>query len=337
MAEGIWSDGELQRVATLYYGHDETTEAIAARTGVSRSTVSRQLKAARDKGIVRITVATDGGTGSIGRQLADRFGIRAHVVPVRETATDAQRLAQVARTAGRLLSETVTSDMVLGLAWGTTVSTTMEHLVPKATRGTVVVQLNGAVHASSTEVLSVSDLLGRACAAFEARPVFFPVPAFFDDPATKAALWRERSIQTVVDLQRSCHVVVFGVGSWTGSLTSQVYDGTYLDQADMADLEAARAVGDVCTTFYRADGSYADLAINQRSSGPGFDQLKDVPRRLCVSASPARATGTIGALRAGVVTDLVVDEQTAQAVLDLEARQRPLRPARSRDARRSGE
>lgn len=56
MSEIPWTTEELHRAATLYYVQDETMQAIATRFGVSRSTVSRQLKEAQDRGIVRITV-----------------------------------------------------------------------------------------------------------------------------------------------------------------------------------------------------------------------------------------------------------------------------------------
>lgn len=315
-----WDDDELRRVATLYYVGDETMETIAGRTGRSRSTVSRQLKAARDRGIVRISVTTGDPAGGIAARLGQAYGIRAHVVPVRESASDGQRLTQVARLAGRLLSDWFDHDMIMGLAWGATVSEVVEHLVPKPTRGSTVVQLNGAVHAGDAELRYVSDLLGSACEAFEATPAFFPVPAFFDDPATKAALWRERSIAGVVRLQERCDLAVFGVGSWAGGRTSQVYAAGYLDVHDLAELKRAGAVGDVCTTFIRGDGSWADLPVNARSSGLDLGRLARLPRRVCVVAGLSRVAVTLGALRAGVVTDLVIDEQTAAALLEAVSR-----------------
>lgn len=316
-----WDNDELRRVATLYYLGEETMEAIALRTGMSRSTVSRQLKAARERGIVRISVATgDPTTRGVGARLSALFGIEAHVVPVRETATDTQRLAQVARFAGRLVSDWFDDNTVMGLAWGRTDSAVLGNLVPKPTRESTVVQLNGAVHADSAEVHYVSDLLGNAVDAFGARAVFFPVPAFFDDPATKAALWRERSIANVVELQRHCDIAVFGVGSWTGDVTSQVYATGYLDANDMNELKKAGAVGDICTTFLRADGSWADLSINKRSSGPNLTEFATIPRRICVVASGSRIAATAAALRAGVITNLIIDEQTATELLNATSR-----------------
>lgn len=315
-----WSDDELRRVATLYHLGDETMESIAQRQQVSRSTVSRQLKLARERGIVRISVDTGRTDQGLGGRLARRFGVTAHVVPVRDTTGDSRLLQQVCRYAGRLLSDWFADDMVLGVAWGTTMSVLMDHLVPKPTHGSTIVQLNGAVHASSTEIRSMSDLLGRACDAFDARPQFFPVPAFFDDPATRAALWRERSIAAVVELQQRCDIAVFGVGSWIGEV-SQVYAGGYLDPGDLEALRDAGAVGDICTTFLRLDGSWADLSINARGSGPDLTTLARLPRRVCVVAGQGRVPGTIGALHAGVITDLVIDEHTAEALLAFDPRQ----------------
>jgi deoxyribonucleoside regulator len=98
-----------------------------------------------------------------------------------------------------------------------------------------------------------------------------------------------------------------------------VYVGGYLDEADLAAVKAAGAVGDVCTTFFRLNGSYTDLAINARGSGPDLSRLAAVPRRLCVVSELGRVSGTIGALRAGVISDLVIDEPTAAAVLTASA------------------
>lgn len=315
MSEIPWTTDELHRAATLYYVQDETMQSIATRFGVSRSTVSRQLKEARDRGIVRITMLDLAATGDVAQELSERFGVRVNVVSVRETASDGHRLRQVARVAGRMLSEWFTSNMTMGVAWGTTMSAVMDNLVPKPTRGSRIVQLNGAVHSSRTETLFVADLLARACDAFEARPVFFPVPAFFDEPATRAAVWRERSISHVVELQRSCDLAVFGVGTWKGGITSQVYAGGFLGDDDMAALHAARAVGDVCTTFLREDGTYSDIPLNARATGPTPAELGRMPRRLCVVAGASRVPILVGALRAGAVTDVVVDEQTALATL----------------------
>ena len=47
---------ELAEVSWLYYGEDPTQEQIARETGLSRPTISRMLREARERGIVEIRV-----------------------------------------------------------------------------------------------------------------------------------------------------------------------------------------------------------------------------------------------------------------------------------------
>jgi DNA-binding transcriptional regulator LsrR (DeoR family) len=75
-------------------------------------------------------------------------------------------------------------------------------------------------------------------------------------------------------------------------------------------------VGDVATVFYRADGSWRDVEVNQRSSGPSIDIIRAVPRRLCVISGVRKLEALKGALAAGLVSDLIIDEVTARALVE---------------------
>ena len=97
---------------------------------------------------------------------------------------------------------------------------------------------------------------------------------------------------------------------------SHVYTSGYLDDDDYRVLEEAGAVGDVATVFLRADGSWADIPLNARATGPSFDTLRQVARRVCVSSGLSKLAALRGALAAGLITDLIVDESTAGALVD---------------------
>jgi len=312
----------LPEAATLYYLQDETMEAIGARLGISRSTVSRMLRQARDQGLVRISLAPAAAAPSaLAARVAQRFGVTAHVVPVRDSAAPPTRLDAVAAQAASLLVDWLGDEMSLGVAWGATINAVAERLqlMPKHTHGSDVVQLNGAMNTMTSGVAYAAEILARFGRAFDAQVHYFPVPAFFDYADTRRALWRERSVRRVLDLQAGLDVAIFGVGALQGPVTSHVYASGYLSDADMAGLLRERVVGDVCTVALREDGSYADIALNQRASGPTPAQLAAIPRRLCVVSGAHRVPALLGALRAGAPTDLVIDEQTARALLARDA------------------
>ncbi|MBK5248285.1 MAG: transcriptional regulator [Actinomycetales bacterium] len=302
----------------MYYLQDQTMDVIARTLGVSRSTVSRMIKSARESGMVRISLRPPSRSGAnLGHRLAATFGIKAHVVPVRESATEIHRLEQVAMVAARLMSEWFSSDMVLGVAWGNTVAAISRHLTPTPTRGSAVVQLNGSANTSASGVTYASGLITTIASAFDATMYHFPVPAFFDYAETKHMMWREQSIKRVLDVQHRADIALFGVGAISAEVPSHVYSSGYLDDAEIAALTADQVVGDVCTVFLREDGSYRDIAINSRASGPSPRELRAIKRRVCVVVGDRKVPAVLGALRARVATDLIIDETTASRLLEL--------------------
>ena len=335
--------------ASMYYVQGETMEVIAHHLRVSRSTVSRLLARARQEGVVRVTLVQPGGAGSLEGRMTQAFGVRTHIVPVREGTTEIHRLQQVASVAAAHMVDLIealaeqagnggpqvqdpagsggegsvqgrgSGGVVVGVAWGTTMSEVSAALPSRSVPGLTVVQLNGASD-PVREGPSAGEVLSRMRLSLGARTISFPVPAFFDHVATREAMWSERSVKRVLSVVRRASLAVFGVGALdalNGALPSQVYEGGHLTARDQAVLRRQNVVGDVCTVLLRSDGSWRDVTLNARATGPTPAQLARIPRRLCVAAGTGKARALLAALRARTATDLVVDDATARAVLEL--------------------
>ena len=341
--------------ASMYYVQGETMEVIAHHLGVSRSTVSRLLARARQEGVVRVSLVQPGGAGSLEGRMAQVFGVRTHIVPVREGTTEIHRLQQVASVAAAHMVDLIGAlaeqggaegtgapesgdpegenrgaaggagrdvgpgGVVVGVAWGTTMSEVSAALPSRPVPGLTVVQLNGASD-PMREGPSAGEVLSQMRMSLGARTISFPVPAFFDHVAAREAMWSERSVKRVLSVARRASLAVFGVGALdalNGALPSQVYEGGHLTARDQAVLRRQNVVGDVCTVLLRADGSWRDVTLNARATGPTPAQLARIPRRLCVAAGTGKARALLAALRARTATDLIVDDATARAVLEL--------------------
>ncbi|OLO71491.1 transcriptional regulator [Actinomyces oris] len=341
--------------ASMYYVQGETMEVIAHHLGVSRSTVSRLLARARQEGVVRVSLVQPGGAGSLEGRMAQVFGVRTHIVPVREGTTEIHRLQQVASVAAAHMVDLIgalaeqggaegagapesggpegenrgaaggagrdvgAGGVVVGVAWGTTMSEVSAALPSRPVPGLTVVQLNGASD-PMREGPSAGEVLSQMRMSLGARTISFPVPAFFDHVAAREAMWSERSVKRVLSVARRASLAVFGVGALdalNGALPSQVYEGGHLTARDQAVLRRQNVVGDVCTVLLRADGSWRDVTLNARATGPTPAQLARIPRRLCVAAGTGKARALLAALRARTATDLIVDDATARAVLEL--------------------
>ncbi|WP_019146877.1 sugar-binding transcriptional regulator [Timonella senegalensis] len=307
-----YRDQDILRVASMYYLQDVKMETIARHMGTSRSTVSRMIKEARDSGLVEITLRpAQSRAPGLRQHFRETWGVEAFVVPVMDSHSDESRHEQVALTCAKLVANWFQSEMVLSVAWGTTLSAIARHLPKKPTQGGAIVQLNGAANTRTSGVAYAGDLIASFAEAFDAHAVYFPVPAFFDFDETKEAMWRERSIRRVIEMQRAADIALFSVGALTGGLPSHVYSAGYLEQDDVETLDREGVVGDVCTVFLREDGTYADIPINSRATGPNPMQLKNIPRRVCAVSGDNKVTPLRAALRAGVITDLIIDEITA--------------------------
>ncbi|MCS4532159.1 sugar-binding transcriptional regulator [Corynebacterium sp. ES2730-CONJ] len=303
------------KAAEMYYLNNHTMAAIAQNLGVSRSTVSRLITYARESGIVTISIDSPIKTDMV-EALEKTFDIKATCVPLRRSLSPVARLTAVAQVAANKLAHVVEHGDIIGIAWGNTTYEVLRNMAPTPRDDITVVQLNGATSLRRQSYLNADTVLSRAGDVFNAEVVPLPVPAFFDYEATKEAMWRERAVLSVIDLIKNADLAVFGIGAFNATLPSLVYSGDYLEESDITSLTADGIVGDICTVFIREDGSYRDIAVNRRASGPTPDDLKRVKRRLCIVAEPKKAPALLGALRAGVITDLIVDEATARAALE---------------------
>lgn len=293
-------------------------DAIAKDLQVSRSTVSRILRRARQEGVVRITVVEPTQTQ---RRLAQRveelFEVSTTVVPVTRGVGEVTRLSRVTATAAELISQVVTNGMAVGCAWGTTLASLVQHLEPQPRHGVSVIQINGGANPQTSGIPYVGQIVAQLAQAFSAETTLFPVPTFFDEASTREAMWRERSIQPLLAQQRAIDLAIFGVGALRGPVSSHVYVGGYLDDDDMRALAEQDVVGDVCTVFLRRDGTWADIDLNARATGLTPAELRRINRRICVAAGIAKTAPVLGALRAGVATDLVIDDALARALVTM--------------------
>jgi deoxyribonucleoside regulator len=311
----VTSNSRTQRSTTaarMYYQSGHSTEEIARHLHVSRSTVSRLLTHARERGIVEIRVRGDVDVRSrIERELTECVnGADFHIVEVRDSLSDARISDAVAQYAAQVVTELIEPGTRVGVAWGNTVSNVVGYLRPEPIRDVSVVQLNGAGSHSDLGLSYAADIVTRFAQNFSAAEYLFPVPAFFDHPETKDAMWRERSIRHILALQQSANMLLFSIGGLVGDTVSYIYSAGYLTDGEVEQLRNEGVIGDIATTFYGEDGA-SDLAINRRSTGPSLDVFKRAEHSVCVASGESKVPGVAAALRLGYITDLVIDAPTA--------------------------
>jgi DNA-binding transcriptional regulator LsrR (DeoR family) len=305
------------KVARMYYYQNMTSEAIAHELNVSRSTVSRLLTYAREQGLVNIQIVDPNEhPQQLEKKIVEQFKIkRAHVVPVSGIAGESEWLVRVVQYAANYLNSLFDSNMVMGIAWGTTISAVASHLQPKATHDSQIIQLNGAGNTQSMGIEYASEIMVRFAQNYQATANLFPVPTFFDYAATKAALWKERSIRRLLDLQNQADLLLYSIGAINAGVPSHVYSAGYLERSDFQELKRLRLAGDIATVFFREDGSFDNIPINERTSGPDL-RLFQRKHGICVVSGLGKVRGLTAALKGGLISELIIDEPTARNLVE---------------------
>ncbi|MHB8806290.1 MAG: sugar-binding transcriptional regulator [Anaerolineaceae bacterium] len=303
------------RAARMYFYQGMTSGAIAREMNLSRSSVSRLISFAKEEGYVDIRILDPIEQPMVlEKEILDHYPVqKVHVVPVPEIVGEAEWLERAAQFTAKYLNTLFDSNMILGVAWGTTLSAISHYLQPKATHNSQIVQLNGAGNTKTMGIEYASEIIMRFAASFQARAHLFPVPTFFDYASTKNALWKERSVQRILQLQEKADLLLFSIGAVNAGVPSHVYAGGYLEENDLQAIRHDQIIGDIATVFFREDGSFENIALNQRASGPNLNIFRK-KHSVCVVSGLAKVKGLHAALQGEFIKELIVDEPTARAL-----------------------
>ena len=306
----------LAKVGALYYLQGQTQQQIADRLRVSRPTVSRMIKEARECGIVQITVAhVDGLAADLESELEAALGLDEVVVAdVGEDGDVAERLgAAAAGFLGRMLEP----GAVVGLTWGTTLREMVKAVAPRPTRGVTVVQTLGGVGPPLAEA-HAADLPRRLAGALGADLRLLQAPGVVASAEARAVLVADPHIRSSLEVLGRMTIAFVGIGSLE---TNPVLgDGALAGEVGLvpgmaADLAARGAVGDVALRFFDAQGRPVPTPLDDRIVGVDLETLASVGCVVGVAGGPAKVEAIRAAVRGGIIDVLVTDDQTARALL----------------------
>ncbi len=304
----------LARIAAMYYEERLTQEQTAARTGYSRSMVSRLLAEARDQGVIEVRIYHPlERRVELEQALKDQLGLELVRVLVRGTLTYAQMLRRLGSLAARLVEELVTDGMALGLSWGTALWETVNALRPQTIEGVHVVQMIGSLGTPDPE-MDGPELARRFAHTFGGRYSTLSVPLFVDSETTRDALLKDPRVQRAMAYCRQAGLALVGVGTIDPERAS-LLRASYLTVQQLEELRHVGAVGDVCAIHFDIQGRLIDVPLTRRIMGIDAATLSAIPKRVGVAGGQYKGGPIVGASRAGLINMLVTDEVAATTAL----------------------
>jgi deoxyribonucleoside regulator len=299
---------QLIQASRLYYELGETQSRVAEILGVTRPQVSRLLKRARAEGIVEIRIVDRTSvTSAAAEALLHRFGLSAvHLAPA-VTGSDEIRRRMIGRLAAEVLRGSIRDGAVVGVGDGASISAVADALAvdePLHETGATVVPLCGGYWFTGP----AREPFRRVADGIGGTPIGLLAPGLVDDPATKRSLVAHAGVRRIADLWERIEVAAFGIGG-------PAWSAAALGPEIASDLERAHAIGEVLVSPFDADGQFVCAALRERTIAFDARELRRVPTRIGVAGGPAKVAPILGALRGQMLTVLVTDEPTAEAVL----------------------
>ena len=307
-------DSYLANIALLYYQEGLTQNDIATRLGVSRTTIVNYLKESKERGIVDIRVNGQSLRSSLlSKELSARYRLAdvyvAHVGPEAEANFS---LRQTARVAAMAFHDIVSPGDVIGVAWGETVKQVADNLPFRSIAKTEVCQVIGSME--SDRLLSAEDCAIQIANRIEARCHTLHAPAVLSSVQLAESLRHEPSIKTQLERFRSLDVILTSVGGL--SENTHVLSSGILDRNSLEELTEKGAVGFICSSFIKQDGSPLSFPLQDRMIAIQFKDILRTPKRIMVASGQHKLKAVKAALDGGHVTHAVLDDQLALGLLN---------------------
>jgi DNA-binding transcriptional regulator LsrR (DeoR family) len=307
----------IARVARLYYENGVKQPEIAKRLNLSQPKVSRLLKQAIDRDIVRITVRVPVGVhAELEEALESKYGLLEAVVVDTSAIDEAQLMRDLGHAAAFHLETTIRSGEVIGISsWSATLLAMVNAMRPVTGSDDIrVVQVLGGVGDPAAEV-HATQLTQRLADVLSGEPILLPVPGVVGSSGAREVLEQDEHVQRVLTLFPHITVALVGIGTVQPSPLLARSGNVFTD--DELDLVTrAGGVGDICLRFFDENGRPVQSTLDNRVIGLTLDQLRRVPRSIAVAGGERKVTAIRGALAGRLVSQLVTDRATALRLLD---------------------
>ncbi|MEA2002190.1 MAG: sugar-binding domain-containing protein [Actinomycetota bacterium] len=298
------------RAAWLYHERGFTQQAVADRLGISRSTISRLLADAERDGIVRVTVTEPlPETARLAEDLIERYDLEAATVEIsldRGAAMDAAATAMARRLEHMVTGGPIT----IAAGWGRTLSRSAQ--LTRKTHTTEVVIVDAFGHTTTDEFTSAVEVTNTLGSKFGARVMHMPSPGFAATAEIAHNFLESEPVCRAMERARAADAILVSVG--VASDQSLLLAEGLLTQSKMKGIVAAGGVGEVFGRYYDAAGD----AVEPQALHPvslTLDDLRAARRVIAVAGGSEKAAAIKGALAAGIVNELAVDDGLAEILL----------------------
>lgn len=306
MIKHVGNEKLMVKVCNLYYIDDLKQEEIAKKLGISRPTISRLLKDAKEAGIVKIQIVSPftNDYSDLEKSLEMKYGLK-NVIIANDQTDDTSQKQELAQETALYLERILKPKDVVGLSMGTTLREIPQFVTSRKESKITFVPLLGGVGQANIEI-HPNQIVMDIANAFGGNYMLLHAPAVVSDPNLIKAFKEELGIKSVMEMMRKVNVAVVGLGTPFDQNSTMIATG-YYEKKDIDLMKKRKAVGDICMQSYNANGDAKEFDSNQKVIGYPLENLKKIETVVGVAGDNSKLEAIKGAIKGKYINVLITN------------------------------
>ncbi|MHA3976743.1 sugar-binding transcriptional regulator [Halovulum sp. GXIMD14794] len=304
---------QAARAAWLAYIGGMTQDQIAAEMGISRQRAQRLVSRAMAEGLVHVRLEHRVARClELEASLSRRYGLRRCRVAL-GLGPGIDPVPALAPIAAEEIERVLVQEepKVVAMGTGRTLRASIEEMRRLDCPQHKIVSLNGNIAPDGSA--SFFDVIMRIADKVRAPHFPMPLPVLCATPEEREVFHAFAPVARTRALAKSADIDFVGIGEMAEN-PPLLKDG-FLTQAELDDMQAAGAAGEILGWVFDDSGKYLSGGTNTRVAGV---RLEPEPDRLSIgiAAGKGKLRAIRGALNGNLINGLITDEATAEALLD---------------------
>ncbi len=309
------------KLKALYYYYEKnyTQIEIAKILDISRITLGKLLKEARDEGMVKIEIVDKKNLHQLLEledQIKSRFGLLdVKVVDCYEESRSI--ITQNLASAGaKYLDHILRSGMKLGISWGRTLEMTVDSLTENhSISGIEVYTLLGGAGTSESRI-QPNIIAERLLKKVSGVGYIINAPFICRTRELCEAIKQEPHIASIIKRSADCDITLAGIGETPDIATSR-HEHYHYGAEIIKEMQEHEAVGDICANFFDIYGRVCDTSVRHRIVSIDISSLHRHKKVIGIGGGAYKVKSILGALNGKYLHMLITDKFTAERVLKL--------------------
>lgn len=301
------------KCCTLYYKYGINQEYIAEFLKISRPSVARMIKTGHELGIVKIEIINpfDNDFYKMEVELERKFNLKEAII------VNSENINEIAFETFKFLSRTLEDEEYVGVSMGMTLRNIANniHINDIEQKKCTFIPIVGGIGESRYDIHS-NYIAMEFARIFKSKCLQFFAPLLFSDMNIKNKFLQEDSIKNILETFNKISTIIVGIGMPIKK-TSTLLNSGYINEKLFDDFVKNGMVGDVAVQFFNKNGDTKPFeAFNKLVAGMNIEQLKNVPRRICIANGIDKAESIIGAIKGNFINILITDFDCANKLLN---------------------